>query len=126
MSRSLADILTPLVGKSIHHVNNSQHLVEDLGEIIVEEDEMLVSHDVVSLFINTPICETLYIIKDRLIKDGDLKNRTRLEVDDIMQLLKFALATTYFSFRGNLYKQTLGQPWILQPVLLHLTFSWNG
>ena len=72
---------------------------------------MFVSHDVVSLFINTPISETLNIIKDRLIKDGDLKNRTRLEVDDIMQLLKFALTTTYFSFsmfRGNLYKQNFG------------------
>ena len=115
-----------MVGKSAHHVNNSQHLVEDLGEIIVEEDEMFVSHDVVSLFTNTPISETLNIIKDRLTKDSDLKNRTRLEVEDIMQLLKFALTTTYFSFRGNLYKQNfgaaMGSP--VSPIAANL--SWNG
>ena len=50
----------------------------------------------------------LDIIKDRLINDSTLKDRTRLVPDDIIELLKFVLTTTYFSFRGNLYRQIFG------------------
>ncbi|XP_072021952.1 uncharacterized protein [Amphiura filiformis] len=80
-SRALADILAPIVGTSIHHVNNSQHLAQDLGEVILEKDEIFVSHDVVSLFTNTAVNQTFDIIRDRLSRDQDLKNRTRTQIN---------------------------------------------
>ena len=58
-SRSMRNIFAPLTGKTDHHVVNSQQLAEDLAEVYIEEGEMFNSHDVVSLFTNVPIDETL-------------------------------------------------------------------
>ena len=112
VSRALADILGPMVGTTVHHINNSFDVAEDLASAMIEEDEQFISHDVVSPFTNTPIEECLNIIRDKLVKDEDLKNRTLLEVEDIMQLMKFILTTTYFTFRGTIYKfgAAIGSP----------------
>ena len=69
---------------------------------------MFNSHDVVSLFTNTPIDQSLHVIRTRLQCDSSLKDRTLLSVDDIIDLLKFVLTTTYFLFREKLYKQRFG------------------
>ncbi|XP_066300839.1 uncharacterized protein [Branchiostoma lanceolatum] len=107
-SRALADLLAPLVGNTKHHIKNSKHLADEMSSILVEEGDMFLSHDVVSLFTNTPIPETLDIIKRRLQADTDLKNRTNLTVDDIIELLTFIVTTTYFCFRGEIYQQKFG------------------
>jgi len=65
-SRALADILAPLVGKSNHHLNNSKHLAKEMISVMVEDDKMFISHDVVSLFTNTPIQLALQVIRERL------------------------------------------------------------
>ena len=83
-SRTLADILSPMVGTSEHHVLNSKHLSESLAEVIIEEGEIFNSHDVVSLFTNTPIDQSLDVIRTRLQGDSSLKDRTLLSVDDII------------------------------------------
>ena len=76
--------------------------------MMLEEGVIFVLHDVVSLFTNTPIDKSLLIIRDKLVKDTTLNKRTNLTVDDIMDLLEFVLTTTYFSFRGTIYKQKFG------------------
>ena len=52
-SRYLADILACVVGKTEYHVKNSRHLAQTLADITLDDDEILNSHDVVSLFTNT-------------------------------------------------------------------------
>ena len=83
------------------------------------------SHDV-SLFTNTPINETLDIIKKQLEDDTKLKLQTNLNVDDIMELLKFIVTTTYFSFRDTIYQQKfgtdMGSP--VSPVIANLFMEW--
>ncbi len=108
IARALADLLQPLFGLTIHHCKNSKDFVDSMNGIQLEDDEVLVSFDVVSLFTNTPIQETLDIVKERLQNDKTLKERTLLDVDDIIELLKFVLNTTYFSFRGQIYQQKFG------------------
>jgi len=61
-SKAVADILSPLVGKTKHHVTNSRELAEELANVKIGDDEILNSHDVVSLFTNTPINKTLEMI----------------------------------------------------------------
>ena len=48
------------------------------------------------------------IIKGRLDEDATLKNRTKLNSVDIIELLQFIVTTTYFSFRGQIYHQIFG------------------
>ena len=74
----------------------------------LKEDDMFVSHDVVSLFTNTPIHQSIEIINNKLKKDKTLKKRTLLSPEDIVELLEFVLTTTYFMFRGQVYQQKYG------------------
>ena len=85
-SRALADILAPLVGKSDHYLNNSKYLAKEMISVMVEEDEMFISHDVVLLFTNTPIHLALQVIRELLEGNTELHTRTRLTVEDIMDL----------------------------------------
>ena len=108
LSRDLADLLKPLVGKTVYHAGNSCQLTAAMRQLTIEDDEMLVSYDVVSLFTKTPIDQALVIIDQRLRDDQTLKDRTNLTVDDIVTLLKFVLGTTYFRFGGQFYQQKFG------------------
>ena len=112
-SRWLADILGTLVGKTQHHVQNSKHLADELSKLIIDDSDILNSHDVVSLFTNTPIDQVLDIVRKRLDKENILKvynkeNGFSITSDDVVQLLEFVLTTTYFTFRGKIYRQLFG------------------
>ena len=65
-SRALADILGPLVGNTIHHVKNSKDLAQEMSEVLIEEDAIFNSHDVVSLFTNVPIQQAIDVVRQRL------------------------------------------------------------
>ena len=97
-----------------------------MRDVKLEKDEVLNSHDVVSLFTNVPIPETMDIIRDRLVGDSTLQERTLLEVSDIVELLKFCMSTTYFLFRGVIYEQVygtaMGSP--VSVVIANLFMEW--
>ena len=68
----VANILSPLIGNTIHFINNSQDLVNKLFSYTLSTDEQLVSFDVSALFTSVPIQESLSIIKNRLLADTSL------------------------------------------------------
>ena len=68
---------------------------DDRYIVLIEEDEPFVSHDVVSIFTNTPTPESLDIIRRRLQHDTTLATRTKLMVDDVTGLLVFILTTMH-------------------------------
>ena len=88
ISRALADLLAPLVGKTKYHVHNSKQLSDEMKVVKLKED-MFFSHDVVSLVTNTPIPQSTEIINNKLKKDKTLKKRTLLSPEDIVELLEF-------------------------------------
>ena len=104
MAKELAKILKPLVGKSPHHINSTQDFVEQAKQFRLEPGECLSSYDGSALFASVPIDPALKIIKDLLDKDTTLKERTVMEVGDIILLLEFCLKNTYFSFQGQFYE----------------------
>ena len=74
-------------------------------QIKLEPGECLSSYDVSALFTSVPVDPALNIIKDLLEQDTTLKERTVMEVRDIILLLEFYLKNTYFSFQGQFYEQ---------------------
>ena len=105
VAKELAKILKPLVGKSPHHITSTQDFVEQAKQIKLEPGECLSSYDVSALFTSVPVDPALNIIKDLLDQDTTLKERTVMEVRDIILLLEFCLKNTYFSFQGQFYEQ---------------------
>ena len=108
VAKELAKILKPLVGKTPHHINSTQDFVEQAKQFKLEPGECLSSYDVSALFTSVPIDPALKIIKDLLDKDTTLKERTVMEVGDIILLLGFCPKNTYFSFQGQFYEQVEG------------------
>jgi len=85
-SSFLADILGKVVGKSEHHVKNSRDLATELQDLTIDEDEMLNSHEVVSLFTNVPVDKALEVIKQKLQEDQNWRTVTDMEIDDVVEL----------------------------------------
>ena len=75
-----------------------------------------------ALFTSVPIDPALKVIKDLLVKDNTLKERTVMDVEDIILLLEFCLKNTYFSFQGQFYEQVegaaMGSP--VSPIVANL------
>ena len=79
ISKALAEILAQIVGKSEHHVVNSKSLAKEMMSVYIDDGEILNSHDVVSLFTNTPIEKCHDIIKTPLYADSTLNDRKKVE-----------------------------------------------
>ena len=55
LAKYLAEILKPIVGNSEHHVVNSKEFITKIEQTKLDEEEILVSFDVVCLFTNVPM-----------------------------------------------------------------------
>ena len=114
-SKAIADLLKPLIGKAKYHVKNTVDFSKDLSNMRILKDEIMNSHDMVSLFTNVPLDQVMSVIRKRLESDNTLCERTNLLTDDIMSLLEFMLSTTYFQF--DCFQQVFGAP-MDSPVLV--------
>ena len=125
-AKFVAKIIAPLEGTTQHHLENSQDFVEKLKGVSVSEDEALVSYDVSALFTSVPVGEALNIIRTKLESDATLGDRTKLSVDQIIELLGFCLNTTYFMAQGDLYLQkegaAMGSP--VSPLVANIFMEW--
>ena len=121
-SRFLSDVLKPLVGQSPHHIKNTAEFADKIKGCRVEEDEVQVSHDVVALFTSVPVDRATDIIQQRLLDDTTLIDRTKVSVNNIIELLRWVLSTTYFVYQGVYYKQihgaAMGSP--VSPIVCNL------
>ena len=108
LSRHIASLRPPLAGKMDSYVRNSRHFVEVMRNLRIEEDEVLVSFDVSSLFNNVPVDKTVQVICDRLQNDRTLSDRTTLSPNRVAELLEVCLKSTYFSHEGTFYEQHKG------------------
>lgn len=85
-------------------VKNSIELVEKLKNERVEEDELLVSFDVVGLFPNVDLLTAYRSMESFLNSSGvDANEKVILE-----KMVKICMQQNTFEFRGKFYKQTSG------------------
>ncbi len=85
--------------------------VNKIKDIRLSEYDELVSHDVKALFTSrlpcVPVKEELDIVKARLCNDTLVHERTNLNPDQLVELLRFVLTTTHFTFQDQVYQQIL-------------------
>ena len=95
--------------------------MEQAKHVTLAPGECISSYDVSALFTSVPVDPALNIIKDLLEKDHTLKERTVMEVSDIILLLEFCLKNT-FSFQDQFYEQVegaaMGSP--VSPIVANL------
>ena len=121
-AKELARILKPLVGSSLHHVQNTRDFMEQIKEIKLKQGECIISYDVTALFTSVPIQPVINIIQQRLTNDTELHKRTSVTINHITTLLEFCLKSTSFVFQGQYYQQmegaAMGSP--LSPIVTNI------
>ena len=76
----------------------------------MNEDDVMVSYDVTSLFTNVPLQETIDILVDKAFTDDWFNTTHNLNISkqDLQELMKVATMNQLFQFNGELYQQTDG------------------
>ena len=108
LSKFISSIISPLVGNTPHTVKNSFDFVRFLSSCECSNNEVMVSFDVISLFTRIPVKLAVEIVKCRLQNDDNLCDRTKLSVDEIVDLMQFCLDNNHFVFRGKYFRQIFG------------------
>ena len=108
LSIFLADILSPLTGLCNHSVKCSTSFADYLLHQSIQDNEIMVSFDAKSLFINVPIEDACSITQQRMQADKYFTYRTNLSPSQVINLLEFVLRSTYSMHNGNLYEQLAG------------------
>ena len=122
VSKFLSRILSGLV-KNNYNVCNSREFVEYVKNCHVQENEIFVSFDVVSLFTSVPMDKAFNLVLELLSSDDVLPSRTPLSISDIEQGLKICLDSTIFSYKDSFTSKPLVLPWVLASSLSSLTFT---
>ena len=121
-SRFLTDILAPLQNSNGYSVSNSSQFIDKIANTTIDEDEILISFDVVSLFTAIPVEKACERIRTKLETEVTLPSRTKLTIDDIISLLRFTLTNSFFTHNNTIYKQVhgcaMGSP--VSPVIANL------
>ena len=103
LSSYLADLLSPLTGKSEYTIivfNNSAHFMSTVNGEMVLESEIMVSYE--------PIEGAVQAALWKLETDPCLAKRTTLTPTQIADLLDFVLRSTYFQYDELIYEQQEG------------------
>ena len=82
--------------------------MEEIKELKVEQNERLISFDVVALYPSVPQNEALDILEEKMKEDATLKVKTPIPAERMMKLFRTCLERTYFVFNNQLYQQIDG------------------
>ncbi|XP_075553542.1 uncharacterized protein LOC142586176 [Dermacentor variabilis] len=107
LSAYLHHFLAPLIGKSSTHVSYSCDFIEKVRDVSLDDDEVMVSLDVVSLFTSIPTDMAVEVCTSALESDRTLPDGSPIDVPDLKRLLYFCLGNTYFCFDKVFYSTKL-------------------
>lgn len=118
VSKELARILSSLHGHTPSNVMDTKHMIDILKEVTMEEDEVLVSYDVVNLFGTVPAEEAARMAIKRIEEDSTLTEKTSMSPLSLRKLMEFCVRSTHFKCDGDVYRTStcpIGSP--LSPAL---------
>lgn len=107
LSKHIGKILRHLVSDTTN-IKNSYQLKDILQDIHLEDNEIIVSFDVISLFTNIPVHTAIQLI---MKKWEIIKTHTHIPRNTFLEILKFCLQdNNYFIYDGKIYNQIFGMP----------------
>ena len=75
---------------------------------LVQDDELMVSYDIVALYPSVPQDQAIELFHEKLMNDEHLKDKNKLTPEQIIKLFKTIVKCTYFMFDKKLYTQVDG------------------
>ena len=84
MTKECGRILGPLVGKTPHHIRDSNDLKNKLKDQVLPPNYSLCLFDLKDMFTNMPQERILELVQNLLENDSDLSKRTPIKVNDII------------------------------------------
>ena len=121
LAKHAAKVIGPLVGQSPHHLKNTQDFVKKINSPTLDENEIITSYDVSVLFTSIPPDDAIQVVRNCLIKDVKLSERTYLTVEQIVELVILCLKSTISRFIPN----NLAVPWGRPCLQLLSIFTWR-
>eukprot|EP01025_Chloroclados_australasicus_P052573 TRINITY_DN6132_c0_g1_i5.p1 TRINITY_DN6132_c0_g1~~TRINITY_DN6132_c0_g1_i5.p1 ORF type:complete len:422 (+),score=0.51 TRINITY_DN6132_c0_g1_i5:431-1696(+) len=110
LCKYLSGLLYPVVASNPHLIVNIANFVDFIKQAKLQENEIMVNLDVVSMFSNIPAKEAIDIVVRQLKARPYILRETPLSIDQIQKLLVHTSTTVYFHFQGNFYEQVRGLP----------------
>lgn len=108
ISKYLANILSQAFeNETTYNIKDTFSFVNQVNGLQLQDNYVLISLDVVSLFTNIPLPLILKIIEQ---KWHNIEKFTKLTKGNFLKLINFIFDNTYFSFNNKFYKQIFGTP----------------
>jgi hypothetical protein len=122
VSKYLSQILNHLSTDHPHTIKNSTQFVNNIKNIKLRPGDTKVSFDIVSLYTNVPISDSITYIQHKLEQYDDLDSITKLDIAELLKLIKICLDNSYFRYQDTFYSQlegaSMGSP--LSPIVAEL------
>ena len=107
LAKYTGKILQNMVSEE-YNIKDAYQLKEKLTNIILDDDEVLISYDVIALFTNIPVHTAINII---MKKWHTIQHLTNIPKSQFLKILQFCLKdNNYFQFDNKMYHQTFGVP----------------
>ena len=90
--KHMSKLLAAHIGKTESFLKDSAHFIQKIKDLHLEPEDILVSFDVVSLFTRVPVDEFLNYISE-------------IFTEDLVDIFRACLSTSYFMWDGILYEQ---------------------
>ena len=94
LNKYIANILKAYVKHENNNAKNSATFSNYIRNFPIEDDEIMISYDVISMYMKIPIIDTLHIIKDYVNNNDQLTRKTAIPQDKFLDLVILVLTTT--------------------------------
>ena len=106
LNKYIANIVKAYVKDENNNGRNSTTFSNYIRNVPIEEDKIIASFDVMSLYTNIPIIDMLNIIKDYVNNVDQFTRKTAIPLDQFLDLVNLVLTITWYTFNSQFYQQT--------------------
>jgi len=103
----LHKIINDNIPKSHSHIKNNLQLIENIKNKVLNDNQTLISLDVVSLFTNIPTDLAIECISK---KWHFIANACKINKEEFLKAVRLVLDSTFFTFDNRIYRQKFGTP----------------